>query len=127
MIHNPASGIVESNDPFRAIYRGIDISSYSSPSEYATTEPTFPDPTPEHPTLFLSAAGHDENNVRPFVQKTGDVAAIGRYFISNPDLPERLFNRYPVTPYDRSTFYSPGPKGYTDYPTYKQEQAEVKA
>jgi len=127
VINNPGSGIVESNDPFRAIYRGIDISSFSSPSEYAKTEPTYPDPSVEYPTLFLSAAGHDEDNVREFVQRTGDVAAIGRYFISNPDLPERLFNRLPVTPYNRSTFYSAGPVGYTDYPTYKQELVAVKA
>jgi len=127
VINNPGSGIVESNDPFRAIYRGIDISSFSSPSEYAKTEPTYPDPSVEYPTLFLSAAGHDEDNVREFVQRTGDVAAIGRYFISNPDLPERLFNRLPVTPYNRNTFYSAGSVGYTDYPTYKQEQAAVKA
>jgi 2,4-dienoyl-CoA reductase-like NADH-dependent reductase (Old Yellow Enzyme family) len=78
--NDPRQDIVESNDAFRAIYRGIDISSFESPSAYAKTEPTFPDPTPEHPTLFLSAAGHDAENVRAFVQRTGDVAAIGRYF-----------------------------------------------
>ncbi len=76
----------------------------------------------------MSAAGHDEHNVREFVERTGDVAAIGRYFISNPDLPERLFKRLPITPYDRTTFYSAGPHGYTDYPTYKEQpKAEAQA
>ncbi|HKW83373.1 MAG TPA: alkene reductase, partial [Burkholderiaceae bacterium] len=36
-------------------------------------------------------------------------------FISNPDLPERLRNGWPLAPYDRQTFYSQGPVGYTDY------------
>ncbi|KAL6950251.1 hypothetical protein ACO0QE_000927 [Hanseniaspora vineae] len=44
--------------------------------------------------------------------------AYGRFFISNPDLIDRLEKGLPLNAYDRSTFYSPGPKGYTDYPTY---------
>ena len=44
--------------------------------------------------------------------------AFGRYFISNPDLPKRLKADVELTQYDRSTFYTSGPKGYTDYPFY---------
>jgi N-ethylmaleimide reductase len=48
-----------------------------------------------------------------------DAIAFGKLFISNPDLPER-FRRFgsdaPLTPWDQSTFYTPGSKGYTDYP-----------
>jgi 2,4-dienoyl-CoA reductase-like NADH-dependent reductase (Old Yellow Enzyme family) len=123
----PKEGIVESNDPFRAIIRGIDISSYPSPSDYAKTNPSFGDPTVEHPTVIISAAGHDENNVEEFVERTSDLAAVGRLYISNPDLPERIFNGYPVRKYDRSTFYSPGPVGYIDQPTWKEEQAAKSA
>ncbi len=53
--------------------------------------------------------------------KTGDadLAAFGRPFITNPDLPERLKNNWPLAPYeDMSLWYSPGPKGYIDYPPY---------
>ncbi|KAF5371700.1 hypothetical protein D9758_003411 [Tetrapyrgos nigripes] len=46
----------------------------------------------------------------------GILIAFGRHFIANPDLPVRLEKDLPLTPYDRSTFYTPGPKGYTDYP-----------
>lgn len=46
------------------------------------------------------------------------VVVIGRNFISNPDLPRRLQNKWPITKYDRSTFYSDGAKGYTDYSFY---------
>ncbi|KAJ9122751.1 hypothetical protein QFC24_004180 [Naganishia onofrii] len=119
----PKEGIVESNDPLRAIIRGVDISSYSSPSDYAKTNPSFEDPTPERPTVILSAAGHDAENIEEFVERTGDVAAIGRYFIANPDLPERIFKGYPVRKYDRSTFYSPGPVGYIDQPTWEEESS----
>jgi len=47
-----------------------------------------------------------------------DLIAFGRIFISNPDLPDRLKNGYPLTPYNRATFYGGGEAGYTDYPVY---------
>lgn len=47
-----------------------------------------------------------------------DLIAFGRIFISNPDLPARLKNGYPLTPYNRATFYGGGEAGYTDYPVY---------
>jgi N-ethylmaleimide reductase len=47
-----------------------------------------------------------------------DIIAFGRIFISNPDLPGRLQHGYPLTPYNRATFYSGEEKGYTDYPAY---------
>jgi N-ethylmaleimide reductase len=49
-----------------------------------------------------------------------DLVAIGRPFISNPDLVERLKNGLPLAQADQATFYAPGPNGfadgYTDYP-----------
>jgi N-ethylmaleimide reductase len=49
-----------------------------------------------------------------------DLIAFGRIFISNPDLVERLRNDYPITPYNRATFYGGEEKGYTDYPVYDE-------
>ncbi|MCG5235324.1 alkene reductase [Xanthobacter oligotrophicus] len=49
-----------------------------------------------------------------------DAIAFGRFFISNPDLVERIRRGAPLTPYDRSTFYRGGATGYTDYPTLAQ-------
>ena len=46
-----------------------------------------------------------------------DAIAWGRIFIANPDLPRRFQLGAPLNPPDESTFYSDGPKGYTDYPT----------
>jgi N-ethylmaleimide reductase len=48
-----------------------------------------------------------------------DAVAFGNFFISNPDLVERIKNNYPLAPADQTTFYTPGAKGYTDYPSYK--------
>jgi N-ethylmaleimide reductase len=45
-----------------------------------------------------------------------DAVAFGNAFLANPDLPERLRLGAPLNPVDPSTFYSPGPAGYTDYP-----------
>jgi N-ethylmaleimide reductase len=48
-----------------------------------------------------------------------DLIAFGRPFISNPDLAQRLENGWPLAKEaDQTTFYTPGEKGYTDYPAY---------
>jgi N-ethylmaleimide reductase len=47
-----------------------------------------------------------------------DAIAFGRIFISNPDLPRRLREGFPLTPYNRATVYGGEEKGYTDYPVY---------
>jgi N-ethylmaleimide reductase len=53
-----------------------------------------------------------------------DAIAFGRIFISNPDLPRRLAHGYPLTPYNRATFYSGEAAGYIDYPAHDElEQA----
>ena len=49
-----------------------------------------------------------------------DIIAIGRPFITNPDLPERYRNNWPLNPAeDMSLWYTPGPEGYTDYAPYE--------
>ncbi|HRJ47800.1 MAG TPA: hypothetical protein PKY38_10605, partial [Opitutaceae bacterium] len=50
--------------------------------------------------------------------QSGTAAAIvfGHHFISNPDLPARVRAGVPLVEPDSKTFYSPGPRGYTDYP-----------
>jgi len=44
--------------------------------------------------------------------------ALGRYFISNPDLVDRLETKQKLTPYYRPTFYGSTEVGYTDYSTF---------
>jgi N-ethylmaleimide reductase len=45
-----------------------------------------------------------------------DAIVFGSVFLANPDLVRRFERDAPLNEPDRSTFYSPGPKGYTDYP-----------
>jgi N-ethylmaleimide reductase len=45
-----------------------------------------------------------------------DAIAFGRAFIANPDLVERFKLNAPLNAPNPSTFYTPGPVGYTDYP-----------
>lgn len=47
-----------------------------------------------------------------------DLIAFGRWFLSNPDLPERIRQGSPLNIYDRDTFYGGGEEGYTDYPSW---------
>lgn len=47
----------------------------------------------------------------------GDLIAFGRPFIANPDLVDRFQKKAPLQLPKQETFYTPGPEGYTDYPT----------
>jgi 2,4-dienoyl-CoA reductase-like NADH-dependent reductase (Old Yellow Enzyme family) len=46
-----------------------------------------------------------------------DAVGFGRMFIANPDLPARLRAGGPLNELNPQTLYTPGPAGYTDYPT----------
>jgi 2,4-dienoyl-CoA reductase-like NADH-dependent reductase (Old Yellow Enzyme family) len=52
-----------------------------------------------------------------------DAISFGRPFISNPDLVSRLRQGAQVAPDNFTTWYSPGPEGYTDYPTLETAAA----
>jgi N-ethylmaleimide reductase len=47
---------------------------------------------------------------------TLNAVAFGHHYISNPDLVERVRSGAALVEPDAKTFYSPGPRGYTDYP-----------
>src|SRR6478735_972005 len=82
---------------FRPMWRGVLISAGGFTGETADA---------------AIAAGH------------ADAIAFGRIFISNPDLPRRLQRGFPLTPYNRATFYGGEERGYTDYPEHNElEQA----
>jgi len=62
---------------------------------------------------------YDKALAEQSVQHGADLVAFGRPYISNPDLVERLRANAPLNPWDKTTFYGGGAKGYTDYPTLK--------
>jgi len=69
--------------------------------------------------VLIAAGGFSGEAAEAAVaQGHADAVAFGRIFISNPDLPRRLRHGYPLTPYNRATFYGGEETGYTDYPVY---------
>ncbi|HXN07721.1 MAG TPA: alkene reductase, partial [Nitrospiria bacterium] len=67
-------------------------------------------------TLILSGGYDDKRAESDLNEKRGDLIAFGRPFISNPNLITALKKGLALTPADFNTFYTPGEKGYTDYP-----------
>jgi N-ethylmaleimide reductase len=71
--------------------------------------------------VLISAGGFTgETAEAAIAQGHADAIAFGRIFISNPDLPRRLRHGFPITPYNRATFYGGDAAGYTDYPVYDE-------
>jgi N-ethylmaleimide reductase len=69
--------------------------------------------------VLISAGGFTgETAEAAIAQGHADAIAFGRIFISNPDLPRRLRHGFPLTPYNRATFYGGEAAGYTDYPVH---------
>jgi N-ethylmaleimide reductase len=66
---------------------------------------------------FILAGGFGRASAeQALAEDRADLIAFGRPFLANPDLVERLRKDAPLNPPDMKTFYTPGPKGYTDYP-----------
>ncbi len=53
-----------------------------------------------------------------------DLVAYGRRFLANPDLPTRLREGAELNEPDSDTFYAGGAKGYTDYPSLADADAD---
>ncbi|MBX7058580.1 MAG: alkene reductase [Leptospirales bacterium] len=67
-------------------------------------------------TLILSG-GYDRKRAEEDLQGgRGDLIAFGRPWLANPDLLERLKTGAAWNEPDAATFYTPGEKGYLDYP-----------
>ena len=68
---------------------------------------------------IIAAGGFEPDTAEAAVEDgVLDAVVFGRYFVSNPDLPRRIRQGLPLTPYDRKTFYTFDARGYTDYPPY---------
>ncbi len=66
---------------------------------------------------FIAAGGFDKAQAeQALTSGRADLIAMGRPFLANPDLVERLRQGSPLNAVDPQTFYTPGEKGYTDYP-----------
>ncbi|KAG7376557.1 12-oxophytodienoate reductase 1 [Phytophthora pseudosyringae] len=82
--------------------------------------------------VLIAAAGFDRiDAIRAVEDCTTDLVAFGRYFISNPDLVERLRAGADLNAFDANTFYvqpdMPVEAGYTDYPFLDEEDKGVRS
>ncbi|MBU1709877.1 MAG: alkene reductase [Proteobacteria bacterium] len=76
---------------------------------------------PAYQGIIIGNCGYTKETAEQRIAEgSADIIAFGRPFISNPDLPERFKNNWPLNPAeDMSLWYTPGPAGYTDYAPYK--------
>lgn len=78
-------------------------------------------------SAIIGNCGYDKAQAEDAIAASNaDLIAFGRPYISTPDLAIRFQNNWELNPApDQNSLYTPGPKGYTDYPTY--ENATVSA
>jgi len=73
--------------------------------------------------IILAAGGFDLEQAELTLQQDhADIIAFGRYYSSNPDLPLRLKQGYPLTPYVRDAFWGGTELNYNDFPTYDEQK-----
>jgi N-ethylmaleimide reductase len=66
---------------------------------------------------YVLSGGYDAARAQADLEAgRGDLVAFGRPFISNPDLARKLQSGASLSAPDPATFYTPGERGYTDYP-----------
>ena len=68
--------------------------------------------------LVTNGFGDPAEGIRRVEEGEADIAAFSSLYISNPDLPQRLQNGWPLTEPRQEFFYRPGAQGYTDYSKY---------
>lgn len=80
----------------------------------ASLRPEFPQPV----IINTGFAGRSDRATAETVLAAGqgDLFSIGRAFLANPDLVERLRRGAPLNDPDEATFYQGGRRGYVDYP-----------
>jgi len=73
---------------------------------------------PLYPGTFAACGGFTrESGNAALSSGLADFIVYGKLFIANPDLPKRFAKGAPLASADPGVFYSPGPKGYTDWPS----------
>jgi N-ethylmaleimide reductase len=75
-------------------------------------------------TIILSGGYDAERAEAELEEGKGELVAFGRPFISNPDFVKRIALNAELAQPDFATFYTPGEKGYTDYPILDEQLQE---
>ncbi len=77
----------------------------------------------KHTAFFVNTNYDKEQGVEVLKNGLADAVVFGRLHISNPDLADRLINNLELnTELKFKNLYGGGAEGYTDYPTYEQQQ-----
>jgi N-ethylmaleimide reductase len=88
------------------------------------TAPVSPAMRKHYSGKIVINSDHDWVDARVRIEAgTADAVSIGRLFIANPDLVERIALEAPLNAGDSRTFYSGGPEGYVDYPVLGEQEA----
>ncbi len=66
-------------------------------------------------TIITGGNVNTAKEAQEVLDKGSDLVYVGRPYISNPNLVEKLKNNIALTPPIMDTFYTPGKVGYTDY------------
>ena len=83
-------------------------------------------PIQQGPVRQEIASGQQDLDQRPVALTAGVPTRPDRTklaFIGNPDLPARLRLDAPLAAFDGGTLYTPGPVGYSDYPSLAETAA----
>lgn len=67
-------------------------------------------------TLILGGGFDQASGNAALADGSADAIAYGKPFLANPDLVERFRKNAPLAAPDFALLYTPGPRGYTDYP-----------
>lgn len=97
--------------------RGLAYLHVKRPQSHAWSIDPVPMARKHYKGRIIAASNYDPaSGAAVIAAGIADAVAFGRLFIANPDLPERIRRGAPLNRLDESTLYTPGEKGYTDYP-----------
>ncbi len=102
--------LVQALRPFHLAY--LHVALFGTPVDYhSLLRPLFDG-------AYLAGGGLDRDKAEAMLTAgRADAVVFGALFLANPDLPERFRQGAPLNAPDQTTFYTPGSKGYIDYPT----------
>jgi N-ethylmaleimide reductase len=104
------TALVKAISPMGLAYLHV-LRSAPLPNAFELLRPLFRGP-------FLAGGAFErETGNKALAEGVADFIVFGKLFLANPDLPARFDKNASLNPFEVSTFYSPGPKGYTDYPS----------
>lgn len=102
--------LLDAVDPLGLAYVQVSRSPQSGLDAFALVRRHFRGP------LILNDGFDGQSAARAIEAGVGEAVSFARPFIANPDLVQRLRRQRPLAEFDRSTLYTPGARGFTDYP-----------